>query len=114
MKVIAFKYQSAAYITCIVLVATIVFSCKRDNHIVRNMEELNKAIASAKPGDKIVMASGDWKDAEILFEGHGTKEQPIELLAEREGAVILSGLSNLQIAGEYLTVSGLIFKNGHT
>ncbi len=81
---------------------------------VKTLVELNDAIKKVQPGDKIIMASGVWKDVEILFEAHGTKEKPIELAAEKFGQVIISGLSNLSLAGEYLIVSGLVFMNGYT
>ncbi|MBL7875287.1 MAG: polysaccharide lyase 6 family protein [Cyclobacteriaceae bacterium] len=91
------------------------FSCgQQRNSVVKNLDELNAAVAIAKPGDKIVMANGVWENVELLFEAHGTEENPIELVAEKEGEVILSGLSNLRIAGEYLSISGLVFKNGYT
>lgn len=82
--------------------------------LVKNSDELTTAIKSAQPGDKIIMASGVWQDIEILFEARGTKELPIELSAESPGKVVISGKSNLQIAGEYLIVSGLVFKDGYT
>lgn len=81
---------------------------------VSTLEEFDQAVKSAQPGDKIVMAAGIWRDVELVFEGHGTKTQPITLTAEKEGEVIISGLSNLSLAGEYLIVSGLVFKNGRT
>jgi len=50
----------------------------------------------------------------LLFEGKGTKEQPITLTVEEKGKTTLEGQSNLRMAGEYLVVSGLVFKNGYT
>jgi poly(beta-D-mannuronate) lyase len=81
---------------------------------VKNVAEFNKAVSNAKPGNTIVLADGIWKDTELVFKGKGTKEQPITLKAEENGKVILSGLSNLRISGEYLIVKGLVFKNGYT
>ncbi len=103
------KFSLVLAITCLSASSQVL-----GNTIVRNIEELNKAVAIAQPGDKITMASGIWKNVEILFEAHGTKEKPIELIAEKPGEVIISGLSNLSLAGEYLIVTGLVFKNGHT
>lgn len=87
---------------------------KDSNILVKNSIEFNKAVAEAKPGDIIVMANGVWKDSELVFEGKGTKEQPITLTVEDPGKVTLEGASNLQIAGDYLIVKGLVFKNGYT
>ncbi len=78
-----------------------------DGMLVRSMKEFDRAVDQAQPGDVILLAKGTWQDAELLFEGKGTEELPISLRAEKEGEVILSGLSNLRLAGEYLDVSGL-------
>lgn len=94
------------------------FSCvEQSNHKtikVTNQEELNNAIEIAEPGAEIVLANGVWKDVEIVFTGEGTKDNPIKLKAETEGEVFIEGVSNLQIGGEYLEISGLYFRNGYT
>jgi poly(beta-D-mannuronate) lyase len=82
--------------------------------VVKNMLELNTAIKKAKAGDVIVMANGTWNDAEILFEGIGIASKPITLKAKQKGKVIITGKSNLRIAGDYLMVEGLVFKNGYS
>ncbi|MBC5841373.1 DUF4957 domain-containing protein [Flavobacterium sp. F-380] len=81
---------------------------------VNNITEFNLAVKNAKPGTTITLANGVWKNAELVFEGKGTKEQPITLNVEEKGLVTLEGKSNLQMAGEYLHVEGLVFKNGYT
>ena len=65
-------------------------------------------------GDTVILTNGVWTDFEILLQGQGTKDNPITLTAETKGQVILSGQSNLRLAGEYLVVSGLVFKDGYT
>lgn len=81
---------------------------------VKNVSEFNKAVSNAQPGSTITLANGVWKDVELVFEGHGTKEKPITLTVEDKGKVTLEGASNLKIAGDYLVVEGLVFKNGFT
>lgn len=81
---------------------------------VTNIQELNTAIENSKAGDEIVLSNGVWKDVEIVFTGTGTKAQPITLRAETTGKVFIEGVSNLQIAGEYLQVEGLFFRNGYS
>ena len=71
-------------------------------------------MGNLNPGDTIVLANGVWNDFEILFEAQGSADQPITLRAQDSGKVVLSGRSNLRLAGEYLIVSGLVFKNGYT
>jgi poly(beta-D-mannuronate) lyase len=81
---------------------------------VHDIKEFNVVVANAKPGDIIVLSNGIWNNTELLFEAKGTATQPITLSVEEKGKVILSGASNLRIAGEYLVVEGLVFKNGYT
>jgi len=89
-------------------------ACGQQRKLVRNLTEFKQAVKQAKPGDKIVLANGVWKDAELVFAGKGTAQKPITLTVEQKGKVTLEGQSNLRIAGEYLVVEGLVFKNGYT
>ena len=82
--------------------------------LVSNVSEFNTAVSNAKAGTTIVLANGTWKDAELLFEGQGTAAQTIILRAEEKGKVILEGQSYLRMAGRYLHVEGLVFRNGYT
>ena len=82
--------------------------------LVETPNEYKKALKKVKPGDKVILANGTWQDFEVLFKGNGTPEQPIELTAQTKGKVLLTGQSNLRLAGRYLIVSGLVFKNGYT
>jgi len=81
---------------------------------VRNQEEYRDAVERARPGDVIVLANGVWRDFEILLAGHGKPGRPITLTAETKGQVVVSGQSNLRLAGSHLVVSGLVFKDGHS
>ena len=83
-------------------------------YLVHNQAEFSDAISNAGPGDVIKLANGTWEDFEILFTGKGAEGKPITLTAETKGKVILSGQSNLRLGGEYLEVSGLVFKDGYT
>lgn len=79
---------------------------------VSDMQALNKAIASAQAGDRIVMANGTWRDADILFAAVGDAGRPITIVAQTPGQVILTGTSRLRFSGRYLVVDGLWFKEG--
>ncbi|MEQ3658959.1 MAG: polysaccharide lyase 6 family protein [Glaciecola sp.] len=85
-----------------------------DGRLIRTQQEYVDALTSIKAGDTLVLADGVWNDFEILLKGEGSEEQPITLKAQTKGKVILSGLSNLRLAGEYLHVEGLVFKNGYS
>ncbi|MBT8074378.1 MAG: DUF4957 domain-containing protein [Xanthomonadales bacterium] len=82
--------------------------------LVSSQSEYNDAVKDLEPGDTIVLANGEWKNFEILFSGTGLEDKPITLNAEENGKVFITGVSNLRIAGEYLVVSGLVFKDGYT
>ncbi|WP_304231770.1 polysaccharide lyase 6 family protein [Jiulongibacter sediminis] len=82
--------------------------------LVKDESSLKKAISESKAGDNIIMANGSWRDIEILFEATGTQNEPITLKAETKGQVIITGQSNLRLAGSFLQVEGLVFKNGNS
>ena len=82
--------------------------------LVHSQDEFEDAVDDLEPGDTIMLANGEWRDFEILFTGFGTPDQPITLTAETKGEVFITGQSNLRMAGEYLVVSGLVFRDGHT
>lgn len=87
-------------------------AAKPGEKLVATAEALEAAIASALPGDVIVMQDGVWSDINIVFKGVGTEEKPITLKAQNAGKVMISGASSLQLSGEYLVVDGLHFKDG--
>lgn len=87
---------------------------QKTNNIITSIDRFNEAVKNAQPGDSIILSKGVWKNAELLFEAKGTEKQPITLTVEEKGKTILQGASNLRMAGEYLVVSGLVFKNGFT
>ncbi len=82
--------------------------------LVKDQTAFLEAVKSAEPGDVITLANGTWEDFEILFTGQGEKDNPIRLTAQTPGKVILTGQSNLRLAGEHLEVSGLVFKDGYS
>lgn len=82
--------------------------------LVTSQAEYREAVEAAEPGDTIVLTNGEWQDFEILFTGNGTAAEPITLTAETRGKVILTGQSNLRLAGRHLVVSGLVFRDGYS
>ena len=82
--------------------------------LVADQTEYREAVKSLQPGDSITLADGVWRDFEIVFTGKGTAKKPITLRAQNKGSVIISGRSNLRLAGEHLVVSGLVFRDGYT
>jgi len=81
---------------------------------VENIAQFEERVKTVKAGDSIVLANGVWKDAHFKFRGKGAKDQYIYLVAETPGKVFIEGQSRLQLSGDYLHVSGLVFRNGFT
>lgn len=96
-------------ITCVLLAPAPVLAA---DHLVRDPAAYAAAVKKAAPGDRILLADGEWRDFQIVFTGQGTEAKPITLAAQTPGKVILSGQSNLRIGGAHLVVSGLVFRNG--
>ena len=69
---------------------------------VSNQKQLEASIASAKPGDTIVMKDGIWRDAVIDFNASAKASARITLRAETPGKVILTGKSQLVFSKPYL------------
>ncbi|SHG31704.1 polysaccharide lyase 6 family protein [Pedobacter caeni] len=67
---------------------------------------------SLKPGDRVLMKAGEWKDQQLKFKGNGVKGRPIVLMAANAGKTVLNGNSTLDIDGSWLVVDGLSFANG--
>jgi len=83
-------------------------------YLVDNPQAYMDIAGSLEAGDVVTLADGTWTDFQIAFSGQGTEDSPITLKAETAGKVILTGESNLRLAGEYLLVSGLFFKDGYS
>lgn len=100
-----------AVLTAVLLVSAAHPALARDL-LVNDQAQYQAAVKKAQPGDTIILADGEWRDFQIAFTGTGTAEKPIALTAQTRGKVLLTGQSNLRIAGRHLIVSGLVFKNG--
>jgi len=83
-----------------------------ESYVVDDQAAYASALKGLKPGDEIVLKDGIWQDFQILFTGTGTAAAPITLRAQTPGRVVISGTSNLRLAGEHLVVSGLVFRDG--
>ncbi len=104
------------YIVLIMSLIVISFQACNQNPGIRvsKVEEFNTAMENANPGDEIILEPGIWDDAELVLNAKGTKEKPIRITAGERHKVIFSGLSNMRISGEFLEISGFVFKNGYT
>ncbi len=80
--------------------------------LVADQGQYKAAVKKAQPGDTIILADGEWRDFQIVFTGSGSAAKPITLTAQTKGKVLITGQSNLRMAGQHLLVYGLVFKNG--
>jgi len=81
--------------------------------LVHDQQEYVAAAKALAPGDRIILANGEWRDFAVRFTGQGSEAKSITLTAETPGKVILTGASSLRMAGNWLVVSNLVFKDGH-
>jgi poly(beta-D-mannuronate) lyase len=82
------------------------------NVAVRTNGQLTAALARAQAGDVVILAKGEWRDADIVFNKGGLRGSPVALRAEVPGETILTGASSLEINAPYVTVDGLFFHAG--
>jgi len=94
----------------------ILTSCndEKQSIFISSDAELVEMLRSAKKGDNFILKNGTYKDVNIQFVGEGTANEPITLSAETAGKVFIEGESSLELSGNYLQVSGLFFRNGHS
>ena len=98
----------------LVLVCMAAAPLHAERYYVRNQNEYAHASKQIRAGDSIVLASGEWRDFELVITGKGTRKRPISVIAEEAGKVILTGQSSLRIGGEHVLVTGLVFKDGYS
>ncbi len=79
-------------------------------HLVRSAGEISRLSARLAPGDQLVLAAGEWKDARFTFEGRGTMDAPVLIRPEKPGSVIFTGASSVCIFGGHLIVHDLAFR----
>jgi len=82
--------------------------------LVSTQAEYEAASSDVEAGDTIVLANGEWRDFEIVITGTGNADAPITVTAQNKGQVFLTGQSSLRIGGEYIVVSGLVFRDGYS
>jgi hypothetical protein len=74
---------------------------------VRTGEELARALEVAQPGDRIVLAAGEYHESEFEIGLNGKPGQPIVI---RAGQLLTARITGgVRITGSYVTVYGLLF-----
>ena len=80
---------------------------------VTTTQELMKTGLLAKAGDTVVIKSGNYLNCNLLLSSKGTAQSQVIFMAEKPGTVFFTGNSYLHITGTYITVSGVVFKDGY-
>mgnify|MGYP000435997589 CR=1 FL=1 len=80
---------------------------------VSTTQELVNSGLQAKAGDTIVIKSGNYLNCNLLLSAKGTMQNQVVFMAEKSGTVFFTGNSYLHITGTYITVSGVVFKDGY-
>lgn len=93
---------------CLVIMA--VTSCGLNKTVC--LEDVSAVLQDAHPGDTIYVKDGLYRDLSLEWEGKGTEGNPIVVMPQTKGGVVISGTSQLRIYGHDLTVSSFVFKEG--
>lgn len=81
---------------------------------VEDAADIHAAMGDLVPGDTLLMLNGNWIDQYISLHAVGTEADPIVLMAETPGQVVLTGQSRLAFSGEYIEINGLNFYEGYS
>jgi poly(beta-D-mannuronate) lyase len=74
-------------------------------------ESFSTAVKNAKPGDIIQLKNGTYS-GNLTVSNSGTKGNPIIIIPEKRGEVIITGNSSWKIDGHFITIDGFHFKDG--
>lgn len=80
-------------------------------HVARNARDVQALSGRLEPGDQLVLAGTDWRDARLVFAGRGTERAPILIRGESRGGVVFTGQSSLTFSGEHLVIMDLTLAN---
>ena len=99
-------------IICLFLFATALQANAR-KIVVGSTAAIIEAGIQAKPGDTLLIQKGIYNNCKLLISAKGTAIQPIVFMAQMPGSVHFTGSSYLHITGNYIKVSGVVFKDGY-
>lgn len=96
-----------------VVLSAFAFATVRAAEYTVSLDEVARVLATAGPGDRIIVKNGVYCDLELKWSGRGAENRPVRIEAETPGGVVIEGGSTLRLAGEWLEISGLTFRNGY-
>lgn len=102
------------FVMVCVVVQVFVVAASGETIRVDSIDALHAAVPKAKPGDEIVLADGEYRDAALAIHGEGAGGAPILVRAETVGGVRITGASSLRLWGKFVTVQGFSFVDGYS
>ncbi|MGF1924487.1 MAG: chondroitinase-B domain-containing protein [Bacteroidia bacterium] len=96
------------------LLITISCSVYAHNYQVASESQMKSVIPKLLAGDEVIIKNGAYDNWVIEITSQGTAKAPIIIRAENEGSVIFSGDINqsiFKLSGNYITLSGITFKD---
>lgn len=103
--------KSLKYLLLVVAVLAAATLSAREYRVAAG--DVAATLREAKPGDHIVIEDGVYNDLTLKWLGRGSEKKPLRIEAATPGGVIFTGTSTLRLAGEWVEVSGLCFRDGH-
>ncbi len=89
-----------------VVLSAFAFATVRAAEYTVSLDEVARVLATAGPGDRIIVKNGVYCDLELKWSGRGAENRPVRIEAETPGGVVIEGGSTLRLAGEWLEISG--------
>lgn len=88
--------------------------CAAEVHEVATCAEANAIAAegAAQPGDEIIIADGEWLDANLEIRCSGEEGAPVTVRPRTPGDLTLTGASSILITGSHVVVSGIQMLGG--
>jgi poly(beta-D-mannuronate) lyase len=86
-------------------------SLAAEETLVKDVAEFDEAAKWARPGDEIVLADGQWRDAKLVVRCLGEEKKPITVRPQTPGRVVFVGASTLRIGGEHVMVRDFHWKD---
>jgi poly(beta-D-mannuronate) lyase len=79
--------------------------------LIRTAAELTEAVATAQPGDEIIVAAGRYADWRVELGGSGSADKPIIVRPQSNDGVTFTGQSHFAITGRYIEFRDFQFED---
>ncbi|QDT11520.1 polysaccharide lyase 6 family protein [Planctomycetes bacterium K23_9] len=95
--------------------AVFLVTCQESNaadYAIQPNSDIKKLVKKVVAGDRIVLDAGVWNDCQLTFDRlAGEAQNPITICASQPGKVVFMGKSQLRFSGQYVVLSGLVFRD---